>query len=438
MSWEVRREAAVAARGHTWAPVDLVAAAADPPEPPTIGGLVYAGKRTLLSGETESFKTWLALVLAKAELDAGYSVAWADLDAMGRGELLARLRALGVSDDAISKRFLLYEPEERLVGVALADVIAEITERKVRLFVIDAFNSMLGLHGLDPSSTPDVEAFWSQVAQPICNAGAASTLIDHVVKNPDARSRYAYGSERKASGAHLHIGFHQLQAFGIGETGRTKLSIHKDRSGFLPRPTIGILELVSAGERISYELRGDRSRTTDRFRPTGYMERVSEFLGGQNEAVSRKTVESGVGGKAEHVRTAIDVLVDDGYAKASDGPHGARMVELVSIYREDEDVAGTEDESSSSRPRPVLVPTLRSTPQFVLVPSSSLTGDEDEDEVRPRPATSSRGELPDSPLVAVSARTGRAFHNERPTAYTLPDEAERATRFDEMHPRRAS
>ena len=30
------------------------------------------GKRTLLSGETESLKTWLALILAKAETDAGY------------------------------------------------------------------------------------------------------------------------------------------------------------------------------------------------------------------------------------------------------------------------------------------------------------------------------------------------------------------------------
>ena len=42
---------------HSRQPIDLVAAAADPPEPPTIGGLLYPGKRTLLSGETESLKT---------------------------------------------------------------------------------------------------------------------------------------------------------------------------------------------------------------------------------------------------------------------------------------------------------------------------------------------------------------------------------------------
>lgn len=86
---------------HSWQPSSLVARAAIPPEPPTIGGLLYPAKRTLLSGETESLKTWLALVLAKAELDAGYAIAWADLDAMGSGELLARLQALGVRDDVI-------------------------------------------------------------------------------------------------------------------------------------------------------------------------------------------------------------------------------------------------------------------------------------------------------------------------------------------------
>jgi hypothetical protein len=41
---------------HSWRPIDLVAAASNPPEPPTIGGLLYPGKRTLLSGETETSK----------------------------------------------------------------------------------------------------------------------------------------------------------------------------------------------------------------------------------------------------------------------------------------------------------------------------------------------------------------------------------------------
>jgi hypothetical protein len=50
-------------RAHTWRSSSLVARAANPPESPTIGGLLYPAKRTLLSGETEALKTWLALIL---------------------------------------------------------------------------------------------------------------------------------------------------------------------------------------------------------------------------------------------------------------------------------------------------------------------------------------------------------------------------------------
>jgi hypothetical protein len=140
-------------------------------------------------------------------LDAGYAVAWADLDAMGPAELLERLRALGVADEAIDERFLYFEPDEPLVSNRLAEVKTLLAEREIRLFVIDSFNPMLGLHGLDPFSSADVETFWRTVAAPIAAAGAAPVLIDHVPKNPDGRGKYAYGSERPRAdgcGAHHH------------------------------------------------------------------------------------------------------------------------------------------------------------------------------------------------------------------------------------------
>lgn len=139
---------------HTWRSIDLVAAAANPPDPPTIAGLLYPGKRTLLSGERDSLKTWLALILAKAEIDAGYAVGWADFDAMGPSDLADRLRLLGVADAQISRLFLYYAPAERLAGDRLADVTTELRDRGARLFVADAFNPFLSLHGLDPGLDP--------------------------------------------------------------------------------------------------------------------------------------------------------------------------------------------------------------------------------------------------------------------------------------------
>jgi hypothetical protein len=123
LAYELADEAGLSKAEHSWNPIDLVASAANPPEPPTIGGLLYPGKRTLFSGETEALKTWLGLILSKAEIDAGYPVAWADVDAMGEGEILARLRSLGVTDEQISGQFRYYAPDDSLTGTALADVV---------------------------------------------------------------------------------------------------------------------------------------------------------------------------------------------------------------------------------------------------------------------------------------------------------------------------
>jgi hypothetical protein len=355
----------------SWTPRSLIDLDANPPEPPTIGGLLYPAKRTLLSGETESLKTWLGLILAKAEMDIGLPVAWVDLDAMGSAALLERLRALGVTDEKIDSLFAYYEPAERLIDDVLTEVCDDIATRGNRLFVIDAFNPMLSLHGLDPSSTPDIETFWREVATPITVAGAAPTLLDHVTKNPDSRGKYSYGSERKASGATVHIGFKLLDAFARGATGRALLTTHKDRPGYLPRPVIGQLVLESDGELVTYTLKPDRSHAGDKFRPTNLMEKVSTSLAAQDKPVPRGEIETGVTGSNPAIRTAIDVLIEEGYARQTDGPHGAKLVEHVRRYREADDQFEP-TESSSSQPRPNLVLELVSKPSRDLVPSSPL------------------------------------------------------------------
>jgi AAA domain len=384
--------------GHSWQPFDLVAAAARPPEPPTIGGLLYPAKRTLLSGETEALKTWLALILAKAEMDAGHAVAWADLDAMGSAEILARLRALGVDDETTSRLFLYFEPTETLKQGRLEDFCALLAERDVRLAVLDAFNPMLSLHGLDPSSTPDVEAFWREIATPITTAGAAPTLLDHVAKNPDGRGKYAYGSERKASGAIVHIGFRSLDPLARGTTGRSLLTTHKDRPGYLPRPTIGRLVLTSDGENISYTLEADRSRAGNKFRPSVLMERVSRTLEQQSESVSQTWIEKNISGKVVALRQAVEVLVEEGYLTKTEMP-APRGWQIVSArpYREDADPVLEYEEEIASLSRPYRVPELVSvTPDPIASPRPPSK----RDGVAYRSATASLDRVP-SPSLPV-------------------------------------
>jgi AAA domain len=364
---------------HGWMPSSLVARAANPPEPPTIGGLLYPGKRTLLSGETESLKTWAALILAKAEMDLGYPVAWVDLDAMGSGAMLARLRALGVPDAVVDELFLYYEPSERVTD-RLEEVCGEVAARGIRLFVVDAFNPMLNLHGLDPGSTPDIETFWREIATPITDAGAAPTMLDHVVKNADARGKYAYGSERKASGAIVHVGFRLLEPFARGATGRTLLATHKDRPGYLPRPTIGRLVLVSDGEAITYALEEVHSHDRDSFRPTVLMERISRKLQREIEPVSQRWIEENVKGQGAALRTALDVLVSDGYLSRDKGPNGYEIASLRP-YRELDEEPQRASEEGASPVRLGASLTLTSTHATGCSSSSFSRGTSTQDEV---------------------------------------------------------
>ena len=275
------RDCGVEFPDHSWRPSSLIARASAPPEPPTIGGLLYPGKRTLLSGETESLKTWMSLILAKAEMDAGYAVAWADLDAMGSGELLQRLRALGVRDDVIDRQFLYYEPSERLVDRRLVEVCGEIANREVRLFIIDAFNGMLNLHGLDPGEHVRHRDLLARSRHTDhrrrCCADPARSRREERRVPREVRLRLRAESLRRNRACRVPGSL----ATHSGAAGQARRSSRRTRirPGFLPRPVVGRLVLDSDGVNVTYVLEEDRSHAGDRFRPTMYMERVSVRAG---------------------------------------------------------------------------------------------------------------------------------------------------------------
>ena len=64
------------------------------------------------------------------------------------------------------------------------------------------------------------------------------------------------------------------------------------------------------------------------------MERVSRYLEISDKPRSRKAIEESVKGRAEYVRAAITVLVEEGYAVDFEGSHGAKLVKLEIPFRE--------------------------------------------------------------------------------------------------------
>jgi AAA domain len=145
---------------HSWQPVDLVGLALEPPEPPTLDAIAYPGRRHIWSGEPESLKSWAALVLCAEEMHQGRDVVYVDLE-MGRREMLARLRDLGLDDETIGQHFIYLEPSEPLSAANVrADLAALLADRLPTLAVVDAMTGALQLHGLDPNSGRDIETFY--------------------------------------------------------------------------------------------------------------------------------------------------------------------------------------------------------------------------------------------------------------------------------------
>lgn len=388
VSWRLdlvaRQAAASAGDGDSWEFIDAVQDGARPITAPFLG-IVYESSRVLLSGESGCGKSWYALWLVAVELLEGRSVVYVDTDDMGSARFLARLRALGVPDETIAARFLLVRPERAVTEEGVERVVSAIEDddQGVRLVVVDSFNPALSLEGLDPLKTTDLDTWFVRFAKPINEAGAALLVLDHIPKGSDnQKGGYAYGAERKRSGVTVHVSMKALDPFGFGKVGRARLTVEKDRDGFLgPRGTVvGLFEMHAKpdGSLVTPRMVEDATRGEDGFRPTGIMERVSIFLEGhEGEPVSRKVIEEGVSGRAAYVRQALDVLVAEGNVSEMEGARGARLYVLNEAYFEADDF--------EPRGRPEVVPArdeVGAIPPSPRRPSSPSLGDEDEDEDR--------------------------------------------------------
>jgi hypothetical protein len=347
----------------SWEPISWAALEEREPVEPTIGGLIYPGRRHIFSGPPESAKTWAAFCLALDEIRAGGVVLHVDFE-MFAYETRDRLRELGATDDEM-ERFLHVEPETEATDYVVGELVQY---HQPTLAIVDAAAGAFDLHGLDDNSRRDAEIFARSFIDPFRLRGVATILLDHVVKNSDNRGQFAIGSERKVGGADVHLGFSAIVPFGRGRTGLIRVTTHKDRFGYLPRPRAAELELHSDPDTfaVTWQFKAADQAGED-WRPTALMEKVSRFLEGQTEPVSRKTIETNVTGKAEYVRAAMDALVADGYALEEDGPRKSRLLTVHKPFSTSSDLVPTSSGLGQARPRPSSPP-LRGDEDEVSVP----------------------------------------------------------------------
>lgn len=326
----------------SWRPINL---AEIPDEitglPSLAGGLVYAGRSHLWSGEPEAGKSWIALNACALEILNERHVVFIDFETTER-EIKERLRALGVTNMEL-EYFAYIRPTDPIGSPGVTEyVLAMLEERMPSIVFTDAYAGILDLHELDPNSGADIEKLNRVFFRPVLETGAATVTLDHLTKDKERRGKFSIGSERKVGVVDVHLGFEieKGKPFGRGRKGLIHVRRWKDRPGHLP-PRPCDIKAVSdpATGQVDFTMEQVQQVDADHpFRPTALMEKVSRYLEERGEAVVRSVLEEDVKGRAEYLRSACEVLTKEGYVEETLGPKRGmsyvRLYEHKKAYRE--------------------------------------------------------------------------------------------------------
>lgn len=389
----------------TWWPRNLepVLSGEQTEPPPTVltrndgQPLWYAGKINGLIGESESGKTWVALLAVAQELQAGNRVLYLDFEDAAPG-IISRLRALGVEDGDLAVNLDYSDPAESLSTAASEDVAELLATYSYSLIVIDGFNAAMTLLGLDLMSNTDVTKFFQLLLRPLAKTGAAVAYVDHIGKNAADDSKGGIGAQAKrAMTTGCVIKVKVGEPFGRGMNGRLFMGVDKDRAGHV-RGASGMGRDAGVAELTSDAVSGavgvvlaapDMATRTERqsTKLEGLMEAVSEWLRTGPESTSKNAARGAVSGRAVDVEAALDALVNQGFvartkagsgynhtplkpylvrssgvvpsSSGTGGPNPSNdLVPSSRLYRRDEDESseaelglGVGEEATSSRPR---------------------------------------------------------------------------------------
>jgi hypothetical protein len=197
------------------------------------------------------------------------------------------------------------------------------------------------LLGLELKDNTDITQLFLAFLRPLRTPNAAVLTVDHVTKNRDNRGDYAIGGQAKrAMTDGSYIGVEAVKPFGRGQDGASSYSASKTApaTSAPSQPcakNIGTVEVRSTADRLTMRIVAPTYRNKAPFRPTHLMEKVSillESMPGGN--VSSSAIEKQIAGKAEHVRAAVERLVEDGHVARKAGSRGAVLHTSQRPYRE--------------------------------------------------------------------------------------------------------
>lgn len=299
------------------------------------GALLYAGKMHVFQAEPSSGKSWLGLWAVAEVLAMGGAAGYLDYEDTGN-VILGRLRALGVSDAALSSRFYYANPVGRFGPAEKVSLAAALDRLNPDLVVIDGVGESLSREGLSEDKADDVIRWTDLLPRPIARTGAAVLMLDHVAKDPEQRGRWARGSGAKL--AAVDGASYQIKVrvpFSRHREGRFDLVVAKDRPGGVG----AIGEIVATvhvtphadGELVKMRVEphsAEVAAPSDSWKPTVIMGKVWAALDGSSAPLTATALASMVhSDKPRLVKEAITRLIAEGFiAETGKRPKTLRVV----------------------------------------------------------------------------------------------------------------
>lgn len=309
--------------------------------------LFYPAKVNGIFGDPEAAKTWLAQTAVVEALTAGGTAAMIDVDHNGPDHTAARLLLFGAHPQHLAdpERFRYYEPHERDELLAAVDDIAR---RHIDVVVVDSIGEVFPMLGISTNDGDEMTTALRRTCTVLANAGSCVITIDHLPKSTDARQTgFAIGTiakKRMIRGSYIRAEARTQPA--PGQIGRITLRIEKDPAGGLRKHTPGgyagtfILDSTHSETDgvTTWRIEREEAPKNDdgTFRPTHLMEKVSRFVE-QNDQCSKNAIEKAKLGKAEHIRGALQILLDEGFITPIPGRAGHPVYHSIAMYRKDED-----------------------------------------------------------------------------------------------------
>lgn len=216
--------------------VDLAALAeAGVPAPELLcSELLYRGGLHSLAGPPDCGKSTIAYLWLLELLAQGEAVVLVDEES-GREQVVEKLLALGAEPRHLERLAYVEFPGRRWDQADRAGLRVLVDEWKPALVVFDSSAAFLTLADRDEDRAPDVTAFYKVVLLAIAReSGAAVVVLDHVTKEQKGGG-YARGSGAKKANVDVLFMLDPIRPFSRHQSGLLKLTVPKDRRGYLHR-----------------------------------------------------------------------------------------------------------------------------------------------------------------------------------------------------------